>query len=142
MPRISAEARSAAAFLAGGERPMPPARIHAPAREIWSAIVADRPVDFFRPSHLGMLESFCQITVEQRRIVLCLAKTRVGTGDYVTMQKLAARNTIMLTTLASKLRISAQADVDGRSKKLEERGGGEKTNDRLLGGKAVLRAVK
>lgn len=139
MPRISAEERSAAAFRAGLERPMPPARMTAPAKALWREIVADRPVDFFRPGSLDLLESFCQLTIESQRIIRVLARTRIGTGDYIEMQKMAARNSSMLTTLGSKLRLTVQADTDGRSKKLGERGDGS-TADPLIGGAAVLPA--
>lgn len=141
MPRISAEERSAAAFRAGLERATPPARMTAPAKALWREIIADRPVDFFRPGSLDLLESFCQVTIEGQRIVRQLARTRVGTGDYIELQKVAARNSAMLTTLGSKLRLTVQADTDGRSKKTGERGDAGAT-DPLIGGAARLRVVK
>lgn len=136
MPRISAEARSAAAFRAGGERPKPPARLITPAREIWLEIVNDRPVDFFRPGQYGMLKSFCEASIEQNRIFETLTRTRVGTGDYIEMQKAAARNTVMLTTLGTKLRLTVQADVDRHSRKTGERGDAA-ADDGLIGGAAA-----
>lgn len=136
MPRISAEDRSAAAFRAGGERPKPPAGMTKPAKAIWFEIVADRPIDFFRPGSLYILEDYCQLRVENRRLLRLLARTRVGTGDYVDLQKQVSRNSVNLLAHASKLRLTVQADVDGRSKKTAERGDGSAT-DPLIGGTAV-----
>ncbi|HEX3162122.1 MAG TPA: hypothetical protein VHQ92_06060 [Pseudolabrys sp.] len=113
----------------------------APAKVLWREIVADRPVDFFRPGSLDLLESFCQLTIESQRIIRVLARTRVGTGDYIEMQKMAARNSSMLTTLGSKLRLTVQADTDGRSKKTGERGDAS-ADDGLIGGAAVNRQLR
>lgn len=110
----------------------------APAKALWREIVADRPVDFFRPGSLDLLEAFCQITIEQQRVVRVLARTRVATGDYLDLQKMAARNTAMLTTLGSKLRLTVQADVDRHSRKSGERGDAS-VGDDLIGGAAVRR---
>lgn len=116
-----------------------------PAKELWREIVADRPIDFFRPGSLDMLEQFCQTTIEQRRVLLEIGRARVGIGDYLDLQKMAARYSVMLTTLGSKLRLTVQADVDGRSKKTAERGDASADDDGLIGGAAVrgkLRVVK
>lgn len=112
------------------------------ARAIWLEIVNDRPVDFFRPGQYETLKAFCEVSIEQSRLLYILTRTRVGTGDYIELQKAAARNTVMLTSLGKTLRLTVQAGTDGRSKKLDERGGGAPKGDGLLGGKAVLRAVK
>jgi len=113
----------------------------APAKALWIEIVSDRPVDFFRPGQLGMLETFCQITIEDRRIVRDLARTRVGTGDYADVQRQAARNCVMLATFGSKLRLTVQADVERHSRKISERGD-EAATDPLIGGAAVRGKLK
>jgi len=79
--------------------------------------------------------------IEQQRIVKELALTRVGTGDYLSLQKLAARNASMVTSIGTKLRLTVQADVDGRSKKLAE-SGAEAESDDLIGGAAVKRGLR
>ncbi len=136
MPRISAEDRSASAFRAGGERPEPPKRMTAPAKELWREIVADRPIDFFRPGSLSLLEKYCQVTVEDRRIVRRLARMRVDDADYASWHKVTVANSAMCMSLGSKLRLTVQADVDRHSRKIEERGDASATDD-LIGGSAV-----
>jgi hypothetical protein len=106
--------------------------------------VNDRPVDFFRPGQYQTLKAYCECCIEQNRIFDELTRTRVGTGDYLELQRMAARNTVMLTTLGKSLRLTVQADVDGRSKKTAERGDAS-ADDGLIGGTAVrgaLRVVK
>jgi hypothetical protein len=142
MPRISPEARSAAAYRAGGKRPQPRTGMFVYARELWTEIVNDRPVDYFRPGQLGMLEEFCEYTVEGRRLLRELAKTRVGTGDYEDLQRQAARNTAQLVALGTKLRLTVQADVERHSGKTAERGDGLAGDDLIGGTRGGLKVVK
>lgn len=136
MPRISAEERAAAAFRAGGERPEPPKGLVAAARALWVQIVSDRPIDYFRPGQLHDLADYCAKQLEGERITRELVRTRIGGEDYLALQKLAARNTAMVMALGTKLRLTVQAGVDGRSKKTDERGDAS-ADDGLIGGTAV-----
>src|SRR5512133_1662490 len=113
MPRISAEARSAAAFRAGALRPKPPARLSAAAKRLWREIVDDRPVDFFRPGSLSQLEQYCAFTTELRRVTKAL-KTASPEDCRKTLRS-AKDLAAMLATLARQLRITVQADVDRRA---------------------------
>ena len=144
MPRISAEARSAAALRAGGERPRPPKGLIATARALWVQIVADRPIDFFRPGQLHDLADYCQKQCEAERITRELVRTRIGGKDYADLQRMAARNTAMVLALGTKLRLTVQASVERHSGKIDERGD-ESAHDPLIGGSAVrgkLQVVK
>jgi hypothetical protein len=140
MPRISVEDRSASAFRAGARRREPPARLSTPAKRLWREITGDRPVDFFRPGGYELLELFCEFTVQQRAVLKALSKLAAADEEYPRMLRSAAQLSSTLTALAGKLRISVQADVHRRSGKTGEKGDGE--HDPLLGGAAVLRAVR
>jgi phage terminase small subunit len=134
MPRVSIEARAAAAFRGGAARPAPPRHLSAPAKRLWEAILADRPADWFRPGSYELLEQYCEFTVQQRRAIETLRKAEGE--DYGPALAATKSLTTMLTALASKLRLSVQADVDRRAVgKAAERGDG--TRDPLLGGAAV-----
>jgi hypothetical protein len=68
VPRQSIEARSAAIFRPGGKRPPPPANLSDDAKKLWREIVEDRPIDYFRPGALYLLEQLCVMTVAARRV--------------------------------------------------------------------------
>jgi phage terminase small subunit len=69
MPRISAEARSAAAHRAGGKPPPPPAHLPADAAAVWKEIAASKPPDWFDPGSLGLLENYRRVTVHLRIVL-------------------------------------------------------------------------
>jgi hypothetical protein len=92
------------------------------------------PGDWFRPGSYELLEQYCEFTVQQRRAIETLRKAEGE--DYGPALAATKSLTTMLTALASKLRLSVQADVDRRAVgKAAERGDG--TRDPLLGGAAV-----
>jgi hypothetical protein len=138
MPRISDEARSAAAFRAGVTRRPPPRRLSAAAKVIWREIINDRPIDFFRAGNIELLEQYCELTVQQRKVIKEL--TSAQSADYSVKLKEAKDLTKMVVALATKLRLTVLADIDSRQVgKLKERGDGPADNpvDRLIGGQAV-----
>jgi hypothetical protein len=135
MPRISAEAKSAAAFRAGAARRPPPKRLSAPAKAIWREILEDRPVDWFRPGSYELLEQFCEVSVQQRKKLAELR--RAGSEGYPVVLKATKDLAAMAVALATKLRITVLSDVDRRSGKLAEKGDTQTAPNRLLGGSAV-----
>ncbi len=126
MPRISPAARAAAVWKAGGRKPTPPKHMSAAARSIWRQIVADRPADWFRPGSLLLLEQLCEIMVAQRAALAQLARMP---GDSETIRAVKDYAGILNAT-ASRLRLTVQADVDRRSRKVDEQ---EPEDDVLLG---------
>jgi phage terminase small subunit len=68
MPRQSAEARSAAVWREGGEHPKPPKHLSTAAKAVWREIVDCRPVDFFQPGALHLLEQLCVMVVAARGV--------------------------------------------------------------------------
>jgi hypothetical protein len=135
MPRISAEAKSGAAFRAGGVRRPAPKRMSAAAKIIWREILADRPVDWFRPGSFELLEQFCEVVVQQRKKQAELRQAI--SEDYPTILKATKDLAAMTVALATKLRITVVSDIHPRSGKIGEKGDADPVPDRLLGGSAI-----
>ena len=132
MPRISAEARAAAAFRSTAGRQGPPKHLTIRAKLLWQEIVDDRPPDWFRPGSLQLLEIYCELVMQQRAL---LRRLRGAEGEEHAKQlQLARQLSGTIANLAKTLRISVQADVERHSRKVEERGDGPR--DPLLGGTA------
>ena len=108
MPRKSAEAIAAARFLASpsGRHPSPPADMPEAAKRVWKDIVECRPVDFFRGGSLQLLEQFCRQTVIARQMTAAVEADPTDRDAVGSMTKVSAS----LTTLATKLRLSIQAE--------------------------------
>jgi hypothetical protein len=138
MPRISGDDRAAAAFRAGGKGPSAPRNLSKEAAKLWRQIVDDRPPDFFRPGSEQMLERFCWAVIEARKIDGLIEPCDPLDLAYRRLLRHQIALSAMITTLATKLRLSVQADVDRRSRKIDERPA-PAALDPLLGGAAVVR---
>jgi hypothetical protein len=68
MPRQSAEDKAAAIFRRGGKHPSAPKHLGSDEKVLWREIVECRPVDFFQPGALHLLEQLCVMTIAARRI--------------------------------------------------------------------------
>jgi hypothetical protein len=110
----------------------------AAAKTVWREIMDDRPVDWFRPGSLELLEQFCEVVVQQRNKLRDLRKA--PPEDYADVLKATKDLAAMSTLLATKLRITVIADVHPRSGKIAEKGDAATAPDRLLGGNAVWAA--
>ena len=115
MPRQSIEARSAAIFRRGGKRPTPPANLSDEAKKLWREIVEDRPIDFFRPGALQLLEQLCIMTVSARRVGAYFQE-RPGDKDAADQYLKLAHQCAMH---CQKLRLSIE--VDRKSGQLDEK---------------------
>jgi hypothetical protein len=127
MPRISPAARAAAIWKTRGQKPWPPKHMSTEAKRIWSAIVDDRPADWFRPGNLLLLEQLCEVMVAQRKAMAQLAKVPGDPEIIRAVKDFAA----IVNGTAAKLRLTVQADVDRRSRRVDEK---EPQADVLLGG--------
>ena len=135
MPRLSADARAAAAFRTGGHRP-PPRGLCPRARAIWRAIVLERPVDWFDAGSAPLLRIYVVLAAYAEQL-----EVRLVAGDRRALGELV-RTSRTMTTLAVKLRLSVQSTVRRDAGMLDERlpvPAGPLS--RLLGGRA-FRVVK
>jgi hypothetical protein len=102
MPRMSAESRSAAAYLVGGKPPQPPKHLSARAKAIWRSIVASRPVDYFRPGSDVLLAQFCEMAAAQEHNLRALA----GNPGDPARQRGVRDLAMILNSCATKLRLA------------------------------------
>jgi hypothetical protein len=109
-----------------------------PAKRLWSEITSDRPADFFRPGSFELLELYCELTIRLRGAVKELKA--VSAEDCPVKLRAVKDLSTVLVVLATKLRLTIQADVDRRARgKLSERGDSplDAPIDPLIGGRAV-----
>jgi phage terminase small subunit len=136
MARMSSEARSAAAYLAGGSPPRPPAHLSRRAAAIWRDIVKSRPCDFFKPGALSLLANFCQMAACQEIYMRDLAADPRNYELQHTVCKVAGA----MNSAATKLKLTPSAVHDRKAGILTEKGEPEGDESNLLyGGSNVLR---
>jgi hypothetical protein len=137
MPRASPEARAAAALRQGGKHPRPPGYLSEDEKAVWHEIVACRPVDFFQPGALHLLEQLCVAMVAARRV----AQSVQERPDDAESAKLYMEYMQRCAMHCQKLRISVQTEVDRKSGKLDEKEptvrGRKDKSDVLFGGNVV-----
>ena len=132
MSRQSLEAKSLAAYRAGDVPLPPPRNLSKAAAILWREIVAARPVDQFDAGNSILLETYVVLTVHTRGLYRALGK---GEPDAALLRRCMAL-TKTLATLASKLRLTPQAQIDRRSHMLDERSDPGAADDSLIGGHA------
>ena len=136
MPRHSAEERSAAAWRSGSAHPAAPKYLSRDARKLWREVVEARPVDFFAPGSLQLLEQFCETMVTQRIALAEMARA----AELNDPDRLAKATRVMkdlatvINNTAVKLRLSIQSALRTESRKNDER---ENVKSSLLGGGVI-----
>lgn len=135
MPRISPEARAAEAS-SGAKYPAAPARLDKAGQALWREIVRSKPVSWWSPGALPLLESYCRASVRLREAEQLLDDAgltqdgKFGPQPSAELRAVEALNR-QIVALSSKLRLSVQAAVERHSGKIDEPGAGD---DSLLGG--------
>jgi hypothetical protein len=117
MPRISAEARSGSVWREGGNHPQPPKHMSKAAQRIWREIVNCRPIDFFQPGALHLLEQLCVVTVAARRVAEMLEEDPAN-PEYASLYNNYMQRCAMH---CQKLRLSIQSALRTESGKLDEK---------------------
>lgn len=119
---------SASDVLDRVERQRPPHDLSDEEVEVWAAVVAAEPADWFSPSTVPLLANFCRHTIAARRVAELIEratgdidpKTKQPTlsiGDYDRLLKMQDRESRALATLATKMRISQQSTTNHRGNK-------------------------
>jgi hypothetical protein len=136
MPRISAEARGAAALRAGGKVPEPPESLSDAAKAVWRDVAGCKPSDWFDAGSMILLKDYCNAAVHADEISrrMDVLRQAEAWGELADWEKRAALCTTRMTGLATKLRLSVQAAVEWHSRKIGEKG---TKADNLIGGQAV-----
>ena len=128
MPRLSAEARAAATWRAGGGPPKPPKHLSRAAKAMWREIVASRPADYFGPGSTQLLESFVVAVLAARELATAVEASptdKAAADAWLAMVKVE-------TALATKLRLAVSSAIKPHSGALNERG----AHHPLIGGSA------
>jgi hypothetical protein len=115
MARKSVEALSVITHLPG-QRTEPPAGFPAPASEVWRAVVASKPHDWFTADSVYLLEAYCHAVVSHRLISLGVAAfdsgkmaEPAGVALYDQLTRMQERQARVMTSIATKLRLTQQS---------------------------------
>lgn len=129
MPRISVEARAAAAHRAGSRHPKPPGHLKGRARVLWREIVASKPLDYFDPANQGLLARFCALSSYAEWL-----EVRLADDPTAALADELRKTSAVTGVLAVRMRLTVQATVDRKSGQLDEKGPGQVLH--LIGGQA------
>jgi hypothetical protein len=133
VPRLSSEARSAAAWRVGDALPPAPRYMDKDARQIWAEVVASRPSDYFDAATKPMLETFCTASSSLRAISAKMVGLDVRDPEFGRLVRLSAVLTTVQSTMAVRLRLCQSARMRYEDGRLDERAA---PKSRLLGGLA------
>jgi hypothetical protein len=118
MPRISAEARSAANYRCKGKAPSPPPHLDPESKRIWRSICHSKSVDYFSAGSEPLLEAYVTSLVTHRFYMNMWHTDTFSRNEYV--KAIVGLNN-SLAQLATKLRL-AITSVDRRAGILMEKG--------------------
>jgi len=98
----------------GVARPSPPSRMGEDEALIWRQTVEALPADWFRPETLAILEQYCSHVMRARSIAKKIrTEQRVDQALYA----LELKETKMVATLATKMRLTQQSTLDRKKSK-------------------------
>ena len=92
-----------------GQRPQPPDTMIRPEADIWRAVVATKPADWFDAGSLPLLADYCTACVQQEKVRLALNTECKTTEELDRLSKTLDRLAKLKTTLATKMRLSQQS---------------------------------
>jgi hypothetical protein len=106
MPRISAEARAATSYKAGGAPPPPPKHLTPEAAALWKKIVREKALGYFPDSAaLALLSQFCETSVRGQKLAEVVAATDVNAPEAEELEKRLVKINGNLTTMATRLHL-------------------------------------
>lgn len=121
MPRKSADHLSVVTHLPGAPLEAP-SRLDEEGRQLWREIVATKPFDWFQADAAPLLEAYCHAVVAHRRVSACAQKFTTedleaskGLARFENMLRIQDRQSRLMATLATKLRLTMQARYGHRS---------------------------
>lgn len=91
-------------------------------KEVWVSIVAAEPADWFGVSVRPILAQYCRHSVHARRVAELIERTLSGqqpfsVADYDQLLRMQERESCMLATLGTKMRITNQSTSTHRGNK-------------------------
>jgi hypothetical protein len=89
--------------------------------EVWAAVTATEPADWFSPSTVPLLAQYCRHAVAARRIAELIERATgdpaLSVKDYDRLLAMQERESRTIATLATKMRISQQSTTNHRGNK-------------------------
>ena len=114
--RKSGASLATVTVLPGLQRITPPDDLTPEQGEVWRAVVASKPAEWFEGDSQPILKAYCKTVSEHARVSVALdafdpewLKTDDGLKRYDTLTKLQDRHARLMTTLATKMRLTQQS---------------------------------
>lgn len=136
MARKTPEDRGATTFHQGTTLPKPPATLPKAARSYWRQCVGAKPLGFWDPGTLGLLELYLVQLVAALAASNELRGEALGSREYSAKLRQSCMLTVSTMKLASRLRLTPQSRYSPRPRGILVERGAPKLGV-LLGGKAV-----
>jgi hypothetical protein len=117
--RKSVAALSVVAMVPG-QRPEPPASLIDAEMDVWRAVVATKPHDWWSADTYPLLEEYCRAVVSADQIAAELAKfKKIPTGEarfkrFNALRTLQRQTADLLAKLATKMRLAQQSRYETR----------------------------
>lgn len=115
----------------------PPADLTAEQAEVWKSVIATKPSDWFQADTLPLLAAYCRAVVEHTWISAQIDAHKVewlsddaGLRRYDVATKLQERQARLMTSLATKMRLTQQSQYAARGAARES---GKASGDRPWG---------
>jgi hypothetical protein len=103
-----------------GQRPEPPESLAQAEADVWRAIAATKPHDWWSADTFPLLEEYCRAAISANDVAKELAKfTKIpARGErfrrYLALRKLQDQTARLLASLATKMRLSQQSRYGAR----------------------------
>jgi hypothetical protein len=100
-------------------RQKPPADLTDEEVEVWAAVVAAEPADWFSPSTVPLLAQYCRHVISAKRVAELIERTtqEMDLAMYDKLLAMQARESGVISTLATKMRIAQQSTTNHRGNK-------------------------
>lgn|SRR6185369_4635275 len=103
------------------ERPRPPADLTDDQAEEWRAVVNRMPAEWFPRETHALLADYCRHVVMARKISQLIQQSEEGetldVGEYDRLGRMAERESRVIASLATKMRLTQQTTYDKTKKK-------------------------
>lgn len=103
------------------QRQRPPHDLNDEEVEVWASVVEAEPADWFSPSTVPLLAQYCRHVIQARRIAELIERATSDPGlsvkDYDRLLKIQQRESAIIRSLATTMRISQQATTNHRGNK-------------------------
>ena len=130
MGRKSSAALSVATPVKIDQRPLPPGELTADQTEIWIDVVNRMPADWFPAETHPILIQYCRHVCAAKRVAhlidLCEREKKFDLAKYDFLLKMQDRESKVMSTVATKMRLTQQASYTTQASGTAKRKSGPK----------------